>query len=167
MNDIQLFNLDNFLKNENVDYSIYPDIFNLESAQIGAKQYGLSLNEATPTIILKAKDNYFAAIICGSTRIAFKKLKKALNIKDIRIADPETVFDITGSKIGEVSLINPGIHTLIDNHVIKNKNCYGGSGVSKTTLRINTIDLIRITNAKVLDFTESKNFVRLDNVYCD
>jgi hypothetical protein len=49
---------------------------------------------------------------------------------------------------------------------MKNKNCYGGSGISKTTLRINTRDLIRITHARVMDFTEPKNFLNLDDVYC-
>jgi prolyl-tRNA editing enzyme YbaK/EbsC (Cys-tRNA(Pro) deacylase) len=154
MNNAQLSHLDNFLKNEKVDYSIYQDSFTLESAEDGAKQYALSLNETTPTFILKAKDNYFAAIICGNTRISFKKLKKALKSKDIRMADPETVFNMTGSKIGEVSLINPGMDTLIDTNVIKNKNCYGGTGVSQTTLKINTMELMRITNAKLMDFTE-------------
>jgi prolyl-tRNA editing enzyme YbaK/EbsC (Cys-tRNA(Pro) deacylase) len=158
MNDAPLSHLDHFLKNEKVDYSIYQDSFTLESAKEGAKQYGLSLDETTPTIILKSKDHYFAAIICGNTRISFKKLKQALNSKDIRIADPERVFTATGSKVGEVSLINPGMATFIDQHVIKNKNCYGGSGISKTTLRINTMDLIRITQATVIDFTEPKIF---------
>ena len=73
------------------------------------------------------------------------------------MADPETVITITGSKVGEVSLINDGIDTLIDSNVQNNKNCYGGCGVNKTTLRINTIDLIRITQAKLIDFTELKS----------
>jgi prolyl-tRNA editing enzyme YbaK/EbsC (Cys-tRNA(Pro) deacylase) len=166
MNEAHLVHLNHFLKNEKVDYSIYQDSFNLESAKEGAKQYGLSLDETTPTIILKSKDHYFAAIICGNTRISFKKLKEALKSKDIRMADPERVFNLTGAQVGEVSLINEGIDTLIDHRVIKNKNCYGGSGVSKTTLRINTRDLIRITHARVMDFTEPKNFLNLDDVYC-
>lgn len=155
-NDLQLSKLDHFLKNENADYSIYQDSFNLESAEAGAKHYGILLNETTPTIILKTKDKYLAAIICGNTRISFKKLKQVLNVKDISMASPETVLNITGSKVGEVSLINNGIDTLIDNSIMQNKNCYGGSGISKTTLRINTMDLIRLTKAKLMDFTEPR-----------
>lgn len=156
-NEAKLSKLDNLLKNKNADYTIYKDSFNLESANEGAKHYGISLNETTPTIILKTKDKYFAAIICGNTRISFKKLKQALNVKDISMANPETVLNITGSNVGEVSLINVGMETLIDNNVTKNKNCYGGSGIPTTTLKINTIDLIRITNAKLIDFTEPRS----------
>lgn len=154
---IQLNNLESLLKNQNVDYSIFTDNFSLETASDGAKHYGISLAETTPTLILKTKDKYYAAIICGNTRISFKKLKQALGVKDITMADPQTVLNLTGANVGEVSLVNREIITLIDNNVLKNKNCYGGCGVAKATLRINTHDLIRITNAQILDFTELRS----------
>lgn len=154
--DANLTKLKALLTKERADYTIYQDSFNLESAEAGAKHYGIALSETTPTIILKSKDKYFAAIICGDTRISFKKLKQVLNIKDISMANPETVLSITGAKVGEVSLINDEMDTIIDSNVVNNINCYGGSGVHKTTLRINTNDLIRITNAKLLDFTERR-----------
>lgn len=150
----QLNILDNLLKNNNADYSIFRDGFSIEKAEDGAKHYGISLSETTPTFILKAKDKYYAAIICGNTRISFKKLKQVLGVKDITMADPSIVLDLTGAKVGEVCLINDELTTLIDLNVLKNKNCYGGCGAPKSTLRINTQDLVRITNAQILDFTE-------------
>lgn len=148
--------LDSCLKEKNADYFIYTDNFNIASAAEGAKHYGITLAETTPTLILKTKDKYYAAIICGNTKLSFKKLKQALNIKDISMADPPTVLTITGANVGEVSLVNQGLDTLIDSNVLHNKNCYGGSGIPQVTLRINTQDLIRITNARVLDFTEPR-----------
>jgi len=158
MNDtIKLEKLNNLLKSEHADYSLLIDEWSIETALSGAEQYGISLSETTPTLILKTKDSYIAAIICGDTRISFKKLKQALNIKDISMADPQTVFDITGARIGQVSLVNPGLPTVIDSNVLQNKNCYGGCGIPKTTLRINTQDLIRVTNAQVLAFTDIRS----------
>ena len=157
MNDnIQLNALDNLLKNNNADYSIFRDDFSIEKAVDGAKHYGISLSETTPTFILKAKDKYYAAIICGDTRISFKKLKQVLGVKDITMADPSIVLNLTGAKVGEVCLINGELATLVDHNILKNKNCYGGCGVPKSTLRINPQDLVRITNAKILDFTEPR-----------
>ncbi|MBS0184968.1 MAG: hypothetical protein JSS34_01220 [Proteobacteria bacterium] len=52
--------------------------------------------------------------------------------------------------------------TLIDYKVLKNENCYGGCGIPKATLRIKTSDLIKITNAQVLDFTESSPILEKD-----
>lgn len=157
MNDhTNLEKLNSLLQSNDADYSILSDELSLATAASGAAQYGISLNETTPTLILKTKDAYIAAIICGNTRISFKKLKTALNVKDISMADPETIFNITGAKIGEVSLINPALTTLIDSHVLKNEYCYGGCGIPKKTLRIKTDDLIKITNAQVLDFAEMR-----------
>jgi len=157
MNDaIKLEQLNNLLKSENVDYSILTDNFSIETASSGAQHYGISLSETTPTLILKTKDGYIAAIICGNTRIVFKKLKQALNIKDLSMADPQAILELTGAKIGEVSLINVELPTVIDAHVLQNKNCYGGCGAPKATLCINTQDLVRITKAQVLDFAEPR-----------
>jgi prolyl-tRNA editing enzyme YbaK/EbsC (Cys-tRNA(Pro) deacylase) len=157
MNDvIKLETLHNLLKNENADYSMLTDDVSFKTASSGAEQYGIALHETAPTLILKTNDGYIAAIISGNTRVSFKKLKQALNLKDISMADPQTIFDITGARIGEVSLINPGLATVIDAHVLQNKNCYGGCGVSKTTLRLNTQDLVRVTNAQIFDFADPR-----------
>src|SRR3990167_3386770 len=121
-NTIKLEKLNSLLKSKNTDYSILTDDFSIKTASSGAEHYGISLNETTPTLILKIKDGYIAAIICGNTCISFKKLKQVLNLKDIRMADPQAIFDITGAKIGEVSLINPGLTTVIDTKVLQNKN---------------------------------------------
>lgn len=155
--NIQLNRLDGFLKSKNADYTIFRDDFSLENAVDGAKHYGISLNETTPTFILKAKDKYYAAIISGNTRISFKKLKQVLGVKDISMANPETVLNLTGAKVGEVCLINCELTTLIDQCVLNNINCYGGCGAPKSTLKINTHDLVRITNAQILDFTDPRN----------
>lgn len=154
MTDIQLEQLDKILKENNIDYSIYTDSFNVKSAQEGADLYNILLSETTPTLILKAKEKYYAAIICGNRRLSFKKLKQALKLQSISMADPQIILALTGARVGEISLINPGITTLVDIHVLENINCYGGCGVPNKTLRINTLDLIRITNAEVLDFSE-------------
>ncbi|HEX4045006.1 MAG TPA: YbaK/EbsC family protein [Gammaproteobacteria bacterium] len=156
-NNTQLAQLNDLLKSQNADYSILTDDFSIEKAEEGAKHYGISLSETTPTLILKTKEKYFAAIICGNSRIAFKKLKQALGIKDISLADPHTVLQITGANVGEVSLINIGLTTIVDKNVLMNKNCYGGCGVPKTTLRINTHDLVRISGAQILEFTEPRS----------
>ena len=158
MNDTTQFNkLESFLQSHTANYSILRDDFSLATASDGAKHYGISLKETTPTLILRAKEKYYAAIICGNTRISFKKLKHVLDIKDITMADPEIILKLTGAKIGEVSLINEGIPTLIDHNVLKNENCFGGCGIPRATLRIRTSDLVRITNAQILDFAEIRS----------
>lgn len=152
----KLETLQALLTTANADHEILTDQSSTTTAASGAATYGISLSETTPTLILKTKDGYIAAIISGNTRISFKKLKQALGVKDISMADSQTIFDITGARIGEVSMINPEIPTIIDTRVLQNKYCYGGCGVPKTTLKINTQDLVKVTNAQVLDFADPR-----------
>jgi len=152
MTNKSLEQLDSFLKEQKVDYSILTDSRPIRSARKGADLYGILLSEATPTLILKIKDQYYAGIICGDKRISFEKLKQIFQTEDVCLANPQTVLALTGAKIGEVGFINKGMMTLIDTTVLRNKYCYGGCGISGKTLKINTEDLLRVTEAKVLDF---------------
>jgi prolyl-tRNA editing enzyme YbaK/EbsC (Cys-tRNA(Pro) deacylase) len=154
MNLLKLEELNKLLQSRDADYTIIDDNVSLKTASAGAEHYGISLQETTPTLVLKIDDEYIAAIICGNTRIVFKKLKQALQVKNITMANPQEVFAITGVQVGEVSLINPSLKTIIDSKVLENKNCYGGCGVLGKTLCIKAQDLMRITHAYVLDFAE-------------
>jgi prolyl-tRNA editing enzyme YbaK/EbsC (Cys-tRNA(Pro) deacylase) len=55
-----------------------------------------------------------------------------------------------------VSLVNQGIPTIVDSRLTQAPAVYGGCGVPHHTLRINPLDLIRVTEARVFDFTEAK-----------
>jgi prolyl-tRNA editing enzyme YbaK/EbsC (Cys-tRNA(Pro) deacylase) len=155
--DTKLEELETLLKAAQADYSVLKTDITVKSAAEGAAALGISLGETTPTLIIKINSDHIAAIICGDTRLSFKKLKQSLGIKDATLANPETVLKITGAQIGDVCLINPGLKTIIDSNVSKNKYCYGGCGIPKATLRIDTHDLIRITNAQILDVAEARS----------
>lgn len=154
--DEKLMMLEDVLKNNNVDYAILKHDVTLQSAQQGADYFGISLQETTPTLIVKIQDEYVAVIVTGNSRISFKKLKQIFNVKDVSLADPQTILNLTGAHIGQISLVNPDLRTLVDIQVTQNQNCWGGCGVPQTTLKINTQDLIKITQAQVLDFTEPR-----------
>lgn len=141
---------------DNIDYELYKDKFSLKTANSGVDEYGIELSEAAPTLIIKADENIIAAIIRGDTRISFKKLKELLKIKNIRLATQEEIYNLTGARIGEVSLINKDTETLIDKKILEKKYVYGGCGIEKHTLKIKVTDLIRITKASVADFTNLK-----------
>jgi prolyl-tRNA editing enzyme YbaK/EbsC (Cys-tRNA(Pro) deacylase) len=140
----------------NIDYELFEDKISLTTAASGVAAYNITLFEAAPTLIVKANRDMIAAIIRGDTKISFKKLKNLLKVKNIRLAKPEEVYNLTGTKIGDVSLINYGIKTLIDNKILANQHVYGGCGLPNHTLKIKVVDLIKITNATVIDFTHLK-----------
>jgi len=57
----------------------------VEAAEVVA-QIGYTLDDSVATLIMKADNNFIAILRRDITKISFKKIKKLLNITDLRIA---------------------------------------------------------------------------------
>jgi prolyl-tRNA editing enzyme YbaK/EbsC (Cys-tRNA(Pro) deacylase) len=138
------------------NYRIFSHSETVVSAEDGVERGMGSLAEMAPTLILETEKGYIAAIISGETRLSYKKIKKALGLKDVSLAKPDVVLRETGAQVGTVSLVNPDFPTIVDTQVTRADAVYGGCGVQRHTLRIDPIDLVNVAQARVFDFTEPK-----------
>ena len=77
-------------------------------------------------------------------------------MKDVSLAGPDLIRQAAGSEIGSVSLVNPGMPSLVDEQLMEKDNVYGGCGMAGYTLKINPQDLAAIIGAQIFDFTEKK-----------
>lgn len=137
-------------------YDILAHDITIVSADEGAQRGIGRLREMAPTFILKTEEGYLAAIISGETRLLYKKIKQQLGLKNVSLATPEQVEQVTGSPIGTVSLVNLKLTTIIDSRLLEMEYVYGGCGVARHTLQINVEDLVKVTQARVFEFTELK-----------
>jgi prolyl-tRNA editing enzyme YbaK/EbsC (Cys-tRNA(Pro) deacylase) len=129
---------------------------NVHSAEAGA-QHGIgSLEQMAPTFVLRAGDRFLAAIVSGATRLSYSKIKRELGLKDVSLASRDDVRAKTGSDVGWVCLIQPDLETIVDSRVAEQTVVFGGCGVPNHTLHLAPADLIRITRARVFDFTMPK-----------
>jgi prolyl-tRNA editing enzyme YbaK/EbsC (Cys-tRNA(Pro) deacylase) len=110
-----------------------------------------------PTFILCTEIGFIAAIIRGDTRLSYKKIKHKLGLKNVSLAAPEQVQQLTGSEVGHVSLVNPGLQTILDERVLEIETIYGGTGEPNHTLRISPQAVVTLTQAQIFDFTELKD----------
>ena len=154
---IRIVRLRETLNAARANYVIHAHVQTVQSAEDGVQQGFGGLANMAPTLILRADNSYLAAVIRGDTRIAYKKIKQALKIKNLRLAEPEGVKQVTDSEIGYVSLINPGIATIIDSRLMEMDTIYGGCGTPFYTLEIHPKDLMTLTQAQIFDFTEPKD----------
>lgn len=145
------------LASYDADYDMLSHDETLRSAEDGVEQGLGALRDMAPTFILKTENGFMAAIISGETRLIYKKIRKQFGLKNVALAQPEQVREITGAEAGYVSLINPGLPTIIDERLVRLDKVYGGCGVPKMSLRIHVADLIRITGATVFDFAGQKS----------
>ena len=148
--------LKHLLDDAGADYSILAHEETVVSAQDGVDSGFGDLRVMAPTLILKTEAGYLAAVIGGESRLSYKKIKKALGLKNISLASPQQVLEVTGAGVGAVSLVNPGLRTILDRRLLELDHVYGGCGIPRHTLRISVRDLVNVTRAQVFDFTEMK-----------
>ena len=148
--------LRSILEEAGADYDLLKHEETLRSAEDGVEQGLGTLREMAPTFILKTEAGFMAAIISGETRLSYKKIKKRFGLKNVALAKPEQVSELTGAEVGYVSLINPGLPTIIDDRLLQLHKVFGGCGVPHMSLRIRAADLVRLTGATVFDFAELK-----------
>ena len=153
----RLTQLKTYLDRVGITYTILVHEQNISTAQDGTQKGLGTLSAMAPTFILKTETGYLAAIIRGDTRLSYKKIKKKLGLKNIYLAAPDQVKQLTGSEVGYVSLVNPGLQTIVDTRVTEVTMIYGGSGEPNHTLQVSPQDVITITKAQVFDFTEFKD----------
>lgn len=141
-----------------VDFEILVHDGTVKSAEEGAARGFGDLKVMAPTFILRSEAGYLAATISGESRLSYKKIKKTLGLKNVSLATPEQVEQVTGAQIGMVALVNQELQTIVDSRLMELDIVYGGCGVPDHSLRVKVDDLIRVTQAQVFDFTELKVF---------
>lgn len=135
------------LKNNQIEYEIIHHDKQINSAKEGVMYFNIESGQAAPTLILKTDKGYFSLIICGDHgRVDLVSLKNILNVKEIRLAKPNEIEEVTGSKIGSVSLINLQLSTILDRKLFRFSNVYGGTGKSESTLKISPKALETLNN---------------------
>jgi prolyl-tRNA editing enzyme YbaK/EbsC (Cys-tRNA(Pro) deacylase) len=152
----RLDRLKEILNTANVHYTILTHDLTVRSAQEGVEQGLGKLANMAPTFILQSDIGYLAAVIRGDTFLSYKKIRRELKLKNLCLAPPEQVKQVTGSEVGYVSLLNAGVATIIDSRLTEVDIIFGGCGVPHHTLKINPRDLIVLAQAHVFDFAEPK-----------
>ncbi|GFN33476.1 aminoacyl-tRNA deacylase [Paenibacillus xylaniclasticus] len=138
--------LRSLLNQQQVEYEIIQHTNKIHSAQEGADFLGIALGQTAPVLILKADNNrYYSLILSGDYgRVDLDELRELLQHKEIKLAKPQEVEQVTGCKIGDVSLINPNLPSIMDRGLYRFPYIYGGTGVPKTTLKISPLDVEKL-----------------------
>ncbi|MHA2245970.1 MAG: aminoacyl-tRNA deacylase [Candidatus Hodarchaeales archaeon] len=116
------------------------------------KALGCESEEIIKSIIVVASTNeYYLVILQGNRKIRTKKLKKLLNVKDVKLASPEQVKKVTGYKVGDVPPISVELPVILDELVIEGKKLYGGGGAPTKLMTITVDELLDCTHPLIAD----------------
>ena len=135
-------------------------VIELDSSARTAKEAAESLKTDVGSIVksllFRSQNNFFLCLVSGDKRCSLNKLKKIKNLKEISMANPQSVKEVTGFTIGGVSPIGhlEKIEIFIDNNLKRFEKIYAAAGHPHCVYKIDFENLIKITNGIVMDITE-------------
>jgi len=90
------------------------------------------------TLIYQTEQGPIAALVRGDHELNETKLRNVLNVQELTMADPETVFDVTGAPMGFAGAIGLKVRVLADFAIKEMKNMVMGANKNdKHVLNVN------------------------------
>ena len=86
-------------------------------------------------------------------KISYKKIKILLNLKDIRLAQPDEVLEHSGYPVGGVPPFNKIGRVLLDPIVRQNKTSIAGGGDLNKLVEFETRELLEVLDPIVADLS--------------
>jgi prolyl-tRNA editing enzyme YbaK/EbsC (Cys-tRNA(Pro) deacylase) len=134
--------LHTLLHNKNISFEMIAHPQPIRSAQDGADYFGIEIGQTAPTLVLETDRGYISAILSGDRgRLDFQKIAAILGCREVKLASPQKVEEITGFRIGTVPLVGLFLPCLFDRSLFRYPEVYGGTGETHSTLKISPVDV--------------------------
>ena len=126
------------------------------TANNAATALGCNVGAIVKSLLFKIGDKFCLCLVSGDKRCSLNKLKKKLNEKDVLMASPEEVKQVTGYTIGGVSPIGHlvKIKIYMDKNLERFSKVFAAAGHPNAIFGISFFELKKLTNAEVDDLTE-------------
>ena len=126
------------------------------TAQEAAESLNTDVGSIVKSLLFKSENNFILCLVSGDRRCSLNKLKKIKQQKDISMANPQSVKEVTGFTIGGVSPVGhlKEVEIFIDNNLKRFQNIYAAAGHPNCVYKVNFENLLKMTSGKVEDITE-------------
>ncbi|MDD4358446.1 MAG: YbaK/EbsC family protein [Candidatus Pacebacteria bacterium] len=141
-----------FLNIENVNYRVIEHEV-VRSSQEESEKTGTNLSQGAKTLIMFGDGHPLMVVLSSIDKIEFKKLKKALHIKDLVMATPDQIKEVVGVEVGAVppfgNLLNLPLY--VDNHLAE-KEIILGTGLFTKSIMMRYCDFEKVAKPMVGDY---------------
>jgi Ala-tRNA(Pro) deacylase len=124
------------------------------SEEASKVRHGYSITNGAKALILKTEKGFIMAVITGDAKFDKHKLKKLLNIKDLRFATEEEVSNLTGGLLlGGVPPFGSffGLKTYADQQVFNNSKIIFNCGDRTVSVGMKSDQYLQIEKPEVVD----------------
>jgi Cys-tRNA(Pro)/Cys-tRNA(Cys) deacylase len=145
------------LEARGVPYETYTFPPEIHSAEGVAQVVGFPASQVYKTlVVVRQRGRPLLVMIAGDRELDLKRLAKAIGEKKLHMATYKEAESLTGLEVGGISalaLINLGFDVYLDRAATKLERVLVSAGCRGINLGLRVEDLIRVTNAKVIEAT--------------
>lgn len=142
------------LQDNQIDYQLleHEPVYTSEQA---AKIRGSSLKQGAKALVFYADKKPIMIVVSGDKKIDIKKFKTTHYVKDLRMATPEEVEELTGTKIGAVHPLGVihGLPTYVDKGLGRNEEIIFNAGLHTKSIKMKYRDYYSLVKPKLGDFS--------------
>ncbi len=125
------------------------------TVEAAARELGVSPGQVAKSLIFLVAERPVVVIACGLEPVDRRPIAACFQVgrKQVKLAGSETVLELTGYPAGTVPPFGypRPLPTLIDRRILNQDVIYAGGGEENAMLRIGVADLVKATQAKIID----------------
>lgn len=150
--------LQHFIDSHKIDATIIPLDGHTSTVADAARELGVETEQIIKSLIFMVTGEPLLVINNGTARVDRKKLAKILGVgrKKVKFANADQALSVSGYIVGSMPPFGhiQKMRTLVDNAVTLLDQVYGGGGNIDAMMRLTTTELLRVTEAEIVDVTE-------------
>jgi Cys-tRNA(Pro) deacylase len=146
--------LRSFLTARGVDFEVLAPGVPMPTVPLAAAAIGVREEQIIKSLLFcDARGQAVLAIASGTARVDRTRLASAMGLDRPKLADPATVLAVTGYPAGGVAPVGhpTPLRVVIDRRAAALDVVFGGAGSEDALLRITPDDIIRLTDARIVD----------------
>ncbi|MDX2448026.1 MAG: YbaK/EbsC family protein [Desulfobacterales bacterium] len=150
--------LQTFIDDHHVQATILPLSEHTLTVGDAARALAVNTDQIIKSLVFHIDGKPLLVINNGLARVDRRKLAAHLGVgrKKVKFASPDSVFALTGFIVGSMPPFGHKLRlrTLVDTAVIQLDIIYGGGGDVDAMMRLTSKELLRVSQAEVVSFSE-------------
>ncbi len=147
-----------FIDDHHIQATIMPLDQHTLTVGDAARALGVETDQIIKTLVFHIDGKPLLVINNGLARVDRRKLAAHLGVgrKKVKFASPDTAFALTGYVVGSMPPFGhkQKLRTLVDTAVTQLDILYGGGGDIDAMMRLTSQELLSVSQAKVVPFSE-------------
>jgi len=141
----------NFLQSNDVPHEIFLLETYAKTAERAAALLGLPPSSITKVILFMVNNRPLAVLLPGNRRVHYGSLKKSAGTKNVRLATPAELQEITDYPIGATPpvALKEDVPVWFDQSVTQHDVLYSAAGELNAILKVRSSDLVDLVKAKI------------------